>query len=300
MESGRIFNSIDALTLSNPAPGLILANSGFIYSFDGLEPCIGEAFLRNKHGGAIAFFASSRNSFENPAEANSLGPSFAYNANFLNKLLSENEEGEWKNFGAISTMTKTDYIYTGNNGGAYQYLLYAINPIGDPELPLYSSDPIEFDKVRIYRFGRELTINTGGVENSRICVTDLDLSMGFQELMENKSFHTFSDIPESFQVTITAPGYRPYIYRSQILTSTDDVASATASVYPVPANDHINVDLLSQEAKLEIFSADGRLIDQHSVFHGTNRINISMMEPGIYLILVNSGAGTETFRIIKK
>jgi hypothetical protein len=299
MEKGEVFNSEDAMGLVNPVPGIILANSCYVNAFDSIDPCLSEAFLRNPVGGAIAFFGSSRLGFDNVVASSDLGPSFRYDASFTKYLFGETPMSRWKSFATIAAMAKSDFVYSGSAGGSFNYLQYAVNPIGDPELPLYTSDPWIFDHVRIFRFGNELTVNTGGIEKCRICLTSLDLEEGYQEVVENHSFHTFQEIPGTFQVTITAPGYRPYIYRSAGITSVDENSVIHVKVYPVPAREFLIIELAEPEAEVQFCDLNGRVLQDMKIYRGHHRLDIPGYPAGIYILKIISGSGRNAIRIAK-
>lgn len=300
MEEGDVFSSADALSLDNTTPGIILANACHVNAFDSHDPCLSEAFLRNPLGGAIGFFGSSRFGFYNPDESLELGPSLGYNATFNKYLFNGTEEDEWKCFGTVAALAKNDFVNSGAAGGAYLYLQYAINPMGDPELPLYTDDPKLFDKVRLYRYGNQLTVNNGGIENSRICVSSQDLDEGYWQVVEDESFHTFKDIPVAFQVTVTAPGYRPYIYSSGYPASVENMHQVRASVYPNPAEDFIMIDVAEPEAVARLSDLGGRILREQRLTSGSHRMDLSAYPDGLYFIQVTTGSSAGTFRILKK
>jgi hypothetical protein len=287
------------MELLNPIAGVVLVNSCDVNAFDSIDPCLSEAFLRNPVGGAVAFFGSSRFGFDNTEVSGDLGPSFMYNASFARYLFGESPMSKWKSFATIAAMAKSDFVHSGSASGAYHYLQYAINPMGDPELPLYISDPSVFDNVRIYRFGDELTVNTGGVRNCRICLTSLDLEEGYKEVAEDLSFHTFREIPGSFQVTITAPGYRPYIYRNAGATSVQGSPGMDANVYPVPAREYLIVELAEPAAEIQLCDLNGRVLMDMKVNMGEHRLDISEFPEGIYILKILSGSGRKTTRVAK-
>ncbi len=103
---------------------------------------------------AVAFFGSTRFGFGNPEEENlSLGPSLHYNASFARNLFKEERGLAWKHFGTVASTAKSEHYLNGGSGGAYSYLLYAINPMGDPEMPLLTGPPQKFNNLSIYQLG---------------------------------------------------------------------------------------------------------------------------------------------------
>lgn len=60
---GGRFNQDFAAALTNPIPSIVFSRACATSGFDAagrFEPCLSEAFLRNPHGGAVAFFGTTR------------------------------------------------------------------------------------------------------------------------------------------------------------------------------------------------------------------------------------------------
>ena len=70
-------------------------------------------------------------------------------------------------------------------------------------------------------------------------------------------------------------------------TGIDDIEPTTASVYPNPSNDVVNVSLdKGQLLKIELFSMTGRLIFKKDLNSRTYALNISDYPSGVYLVRV--------------
>lgn len=300
LEKGPVFNASHALSLQNEHCGIVLANGCHVNAFDSIDPCLSEAFLRNPEGGAIAFFGSSRFGFGNPEESNDFGPSFQYNASFSKYLYNDIPGMKWKSFANVVSMAKGDHVHNGSSGGAFSYLLYAINPIGDPEMPLYTADPSQFDHVRIYRFGKAVTVNTGGIKDCRICLTSADLEEGFHQVVDDKSVYTFEDAPVSFQVTITGQNYKPYIYKYASATGINGDIREHISIYPNPAKDFVLVEFGLEEGLVALYDTRGSLLTEQPVYTGSNRLDLSGYPRGVYLLQFSSGSGKGWFKLVKQ
>ena len=299
MEEGSRFDVNDAAELTNTTSGVILSNACDVNAFDSIDPCLSEAFLRNPNGGGVAFFGSSRLGFGLPDISYSLGPSFQYNASFLDYLFSGAMESQWNSFASVAALAKSDFANIGSSGGTYLYLIYAINPMGDPELPLFTRDPSRFNDVRLYMLGRDLTVNTGGKSQCRISVTSLDLEEGYKQVVENVSNHTFRDAPEAFQVTITAPNYLPYIFKAGALTGLREDLASQISIYPNPVRDQLNIDFNLFTGRLLLYDLQGRFLEEHQLENGSNGIPMSGYPAGTYLIQVHSGKHSVWLKVLK-
>jgi hypothetical protein len=173
--------------------------------------------------------------------------------------------------------------------------------MGDPELPIYSGQPKTFSNIRIYTLGNSLNVNTGGVENSKICITSLDLNDGYKKVVNNTTFHTFQEIPEQFQVTITAPDHIPYIFTSGTLTGIDsDILKSRIKVFPNPVHEtlHINFDI--PEGTLQIYDLSGRFLKEQVMLFGPNNINVSDMPEGLLILKFTNREGIARFKMLKQ
>jgi len=299
MESGNSFFSEDALELDSPYSGLVLSNACHVNAYDSIDPCLSEGFLRNPQGGAIAFFGSSRLGYGNPDSVVDLGPSLQYNAILAEYLYAAGNEKEWKNFASIAGMTKTEFVHNGSAGGAYNYLLYAINPMGDPEMHIHTGKLSRFENVRIYRIRDEVTVNTGGEEKCRICLTSLDLTEGYLEVSEGRSYHTFTNAPDDFQLTITAPGYLPYRY---IYMKTNTLESLTElfRVYPNPVNRYLYLESLTGIATARLYDLTGRLMKSMPLEHGTSVMEMDGLTAGSYILRLEVEGNSTNYKILKQ
>ena len=300
MESGRNFNSSDALKLRNPFPGIMLSTSCDVNAFDANAPCLAESFLENPDGGAVAFFGSSRYGFGNPEQEARLGPSFQYSARFLKYLFESGNDMHGNSFASIAAMTKSDFAFNGSSNGTYLFLIYAINAMGDPELPIHTRDPSSFDNVRLYSMENALTVNTGGISNCRICITSQDLSAGYHRVVEDVSHYTFEDIPDQYQVCITAPNYIPYQYKSGPLTDMESSLSSRIRIYPNPASEFLFIDADVLQAKLQLFDMQGRLLVEQELDSGSHRLDLSGYPEGAYLLKILSEEGIAWFKFLKQ
>lgn len=298
MESGKVFDVEDAMNLTNQTSGIVMTNACNVNAFDLAEPSLSEALLRNPRGGCVAFFSSSRYGFGNPEPSDLLGASLKFNANFM-KYLFDEDQAVSRSFGEIASSAKNDFSYNGSSNGVFYYLLYTINPMGDPELPLFTGQPKTFSNIRLYKMGNSLHVNTGGVENSKICITSLNLDDGHQELAKNVLHHTFQDIPEEFQVTITSPDYIPYIYVSGALTGSMANIRSMINVFPNPANEYIRVNFDMPEGHLQIHDITGKLLKELDISHGPNHIDISELPDGLLILNFTSRDGKAQFKLVK-
>ena len=211
LESGLYYSS-HAQSLVNDKFTIITTTACSTNAFDStLDPCFSEAFIRNANNGVIAYLGCSRESWYWPESMN-LGPSLQFESFFYNSLFSES----WcqtKNFGTIVnearfSMFSSQPMYTYN---AYRWLQFGVNPLGDPEMPIYTSTPEEFTDCIITYENGTLSIDTG-VERCSICVMSLeDDGASYYEVFKNTQDVCMSGIPSKISICITKQNYIPKI-----------------------------------------------------------------------------------------
>jgi hypothetical protein len=117
---------------------------------------------------------------------------------------------------------------------------------------------------------------------------------------ENTSFHTFREIPESFQVTITALNYRPYVFRSGPSTFIPDETHTRASVYPNPARQFVTIDIMEPAALVKICDLSGRVLEKREMNRGSHHVDLRAYPDGIYVVDVTTPSGKQSIRLIKQ
>ncbi|MEO8515804.1 MAG: LamG-like jellyroll fold domain-containing protein [Flavobacterium sp.] len=71
-------------------------------------------------------------------------------------------------------------------------------------------------------------------------------------------------------------------------------------IYPNPATNTINIDLLSiDNSNIEVYDMNGKKIFTQELNYNSNKINIDKLSSGIYLFKVNSDKGSATSKVFK-
>lgn len=179
------------------------------------DPCLSEAFIRHT-GGAICYFGSSRDGWgiPNPDINNiTLGASFKYNSIFFRSIFNENVV----NFAEIAAEAKVAYISSSIVNNSYRWLQYSLNPMGDPELPIYTENPMLFTGITITKNGNNIIVNTNGIDNCTITITSFDdYGDTYFNTQRDVSSAVFTNVPTSYFIVITKHNYVPYIYSSPL------------------------------------------------------------------------------------
>ena len=63
----------------------------------------------------------------------------------------------------------------------------------------------------------------------------------------------------------------------------ENIAVANVSIYPNPANDFIMIES-ENETEIKIYSVSGQMVLRQSISEGTNTIDVSKLNSGIYFI----------------
>lgn len=76
--------------------------------------------------------------------------------------------------------------------------------------------------------------------------------------------------------------------------------SQEIGIFPNPAENAITVKGFSGQATLEIYSIEGRLLQQHSVSGNEAILDVSMLAPGTYTVNIIDQSGKKGVKLIKK
>jgi hypothetical protein len=171
------FRNSDADTLDNfPKVFILYTISCNSNAFDANS--LSEHFMNSPDGGSVAYIGNSRYGWYwpgNPGE----GPSDLYDQAFFNSLFTDN----FYHLGKTVADSKAMYIgQSQQDGDAMRWLQYAINLLGDPELPIWTDPPRNFTITKPPEItadtAQELVIQilngTEPVENATVCMMKSD------------------------------------------------------------------------------------------------------------------------------
>lgn len=192
-------------TLNNSNHTIVITSACSTNSFDINTKCLSEAFIRNANSGIVAYLGCSRSGWYGGGKYQ-IGTSSAVNGSLFIKLFTDNN----KNFGEIVRQVKSDMIprcYTYEE--PYRWLLFGLNPIGDPEMPIYTKKPKRFTNVSVSFSNGSLAVNTG-VSDCKICVASAnDMGDSYYDVRTGMSA-SYSNLTDEHTICVTKPGYVPY------------------------------------------------------------------------------------------
>lgn len=297
------YESADASTLNNTGYTVLTTNACLSNAFDYAGgPCLSESLIRNMNSGVIAFLGSSRYGLHT---FRTLGYSMMYTNRFYQYLLSSSFYKE-KNFGTVvaaakASMTGFCKFYS------YRWLQYSINPIGDPETPVYTEMPTEFSGSSATVFKNNVVRVETGVDSCTVCVMSSDDDgETYYEIKKDVCNATFTNVKSDVSVCITKQNYIPkiiYLKRSDATTyafidgcgfSRDDENLDVVT----------KIDSCATHPVLKVSSAStGRTEKTINVSSGLSTVSVdaSDMEKGIHIVsLYVDGTLADSKSIIKE
>ena len=182
--------------------------------------CLSNYILCSTWAGGIAMFGSSADglnkvTYSNPTTlSNPVNQSLLYDGLFYKKLFTANPSYAPYHFASVVADVKEDLAdhAEANDYDGYRYLQFGINPLGDPEMPIYTTTPLTFQNVTVTNSGNNVTVSTGGVSGCTITIVNADNAPStYYGCAKDVSSYTFTDVVSPFCVTVSKPGYKPYL-----------------------------------------------------------------------------------------
>ena len=208
-----LFDSVRVHGCLNTNPLIIVTTACHTNAFDATD-CLSKLFMNYQHG-AVAYYGSSRlgHYYARNKTIPSTGQSLLFDSYFFKYLLTGYPTDAPYRYGAVAAYSKMKWVDNANCSETdnWRYLQFGINPLGDPEMPIYTSTPQNFSNAQInIDSNGNVTVSTGGVDSCTIALTSIDNGQSFFEVAENVSSYTFSEVNARCYVTITKHNYRPY------------------------------------------------------------------------------------------
>ena len=201
-----------AQNLKNNGYTVIVTSACHTNAFDNgipnfYDPCLSESFIRNRNSGIIAYLGCSREGWGSPGA--SLGTSTTYESKFYQYLFSD--EIENKNYGTIVAAAKAALIPSCSSYDTYRWIQFGLNPIGDPEMQIYTDTPQSFSDLSTRISGNYLYVDTG-IVGCNICAKGNNNDENHYEVRKN-SRHAIFNIKRRAQICVTKQNYSPTILR---------------------------------------------------------------------------------------
>lgn len=170
--------------------------------------CLGTTLIRNPNKGAIAYLGCSRAGFFSPGREVS-DDSFYYEEKFYKNLFSSSLSD--KNYGKVVALSKAEVSSKCYNDSLsfYRWIQYGLNPLGDPEMPIFTAPPSVFDSISVRANKDNLSITTG-VSGCRICVMSADdEGESFYKVSSDVGGVVIPNPPMNCNICVTKQNYIP-------------------------------------------------------------------------------------------
>lgn len=203
-DSNDIYSVVNASSLDNQGETIVVTSSCLTNAFDSVTTCLSESFIRNPDSGILAYVGCSREGW-GVSESFNVGPSNLFDGAIFRKIFTLREN----NFARSVAEGKNGlapYCYTYDF--PYRWILFGLNPLGDPEMPIFTSTPLTFDNVSITSNNLGLEINAS-IDSCRICI--MGQGNPYYLCLENVTSVSAGDLTSGdYNVCVTKPGYKPY------------------------------------------------------------------------------------------
>jgi hypothetical protein len=235
---------MDALTNGNKQT--ILYSMGCDPAAFDVSNCIAEHFVRNSNGGGIAFIGNSRYGWYEYGSYDTL--SMGYDIHFFQSLFQEN----LYHLGAAFSDHKNDAYQENPGDDYYQYCFIELTLLGDPELPVWTTNPstlVVNHPLNLPLGPSSFTVHvqtTGGpdIENAYVCLwkgTEVYLT-GYTNAAGNAVFLVSPVTAGILDVTVTKQNYLPAESTAQV---TENNLPPYQPSSPLPPDGATNIPITS-------------------------------------------------------
>ena len=197
-----------ALSLcNNNAESILLTTACYSNAFDKSYPCLSEAFLKNSQSGVVAFWGSSRQGWGyNNSETIKIDPSLSFSHRFYKALFYKKNNRLGKNIVYVKSQSNEtiDYI---------RWLLFSLNAIGDPELPIYTDTPKSIKGVSWVHKDNKLYVAIDSTGYTMTLTSKNDNGNSYYQTVTDSCNYVFQNVDslENYQLCITKDNYIPLL-----------------------------------------------------------------------------------------
>lgn len=278
------YMTADAENQTNSGYTVVTTNACSTNAFDWQteDPCMSEALLRNPDSGVIAYLGSSRLGW---SSGTMVGNSQLYDALFYKNMFSPSQAD--RNFGRVVAETKARMTGQCGSNGVYRWLQFAVNPIGDPETPIYTTTPSKFTAYTIGYGKNTVNVNTG-VDSCTVCVmSSKDDGATYYDVRRNVRKATFSNVATDVTVCISKQNYIPRVCSISKSSATSNMLRFVTYKTGLDEID-IETDLSPETSHgtIKVSSATGKTSKTYTVSADSPNLTVdtSTFEKGIYVV----------------
>lgn len=206
VENGN-YTSTFASTLSNLGYTIITTEACNTNAFDKNFGCLSKSLINNANSGILAYWGSSRLGWTS-SNIDGEGISIGLNGLTYKELLSDKQHC----LGLATIKAKVAYLSNASNlNNGFRWLFLSLNLLGDPEMPVYLSKPKIFSGIDIHCVNNNIIVNNQ-IDSINVCLEGVDNSEQYyvvKNVCDNQL--QLTGLTGMFNVSITKPGYIPYI-----------------------------------------------------------------------------------------
>ncbi len=227
--TGGYLSTTDMDNLTNGNKQSILYTVGCVPAAFEKNDCIAEHFVNNPNGGGVAFVGNSNSGWYSPGQNPWISLSAAFDISFFNSLFTK---GIF-HIGQTLADSKADHVPTAVSNSTYRWIMYELNLLGDPELPIRTDAPalftvnhntLQFPIFQLNNFEVEVLDNGIPMANALVCVSGCGVyKTGFTDATGKYSTIVTPNTNGHITVTVTSHNFLPYITRVKACNGHEDV-----------------------------------------------------------------------------
>jgi len=300
--------------------GLMYSTACLSGGFD-QNDCIGEAWVLAGHGGGF-YIGNSRYGWGAPGFPGE-GPSDLYDQAFFASVFQTG----FTNLGKAHADAKHEFVAESRSDSYLRYIMYGLNLLGDPELPLWTETPRAIAVVApsaidtgSQLLGVSVKIGATPLAGARVCLWKEGevYAVGETDLAGSVSLLVDAATPGTLKVTVTARNVLPYLGEATVVAGSvsaprgPDGHGIKVAVAPNPFRTSVRLVIEaphSTNATVAIFDVDGRCVAQPALTRGDGGsweaiwagvgADGRRVSPGIYFVRAASDGHSETRKVIR-
>lgn len=248
------YKKYHAASLHNPSYTFITTSSCCVNGFDQDTLTLGETLIRNPHGNIIAFVGNSREGYSS-GNINVISNADLFNSVLYRILFSKTA----KHYGEIVGIALLETPSLSPNS------VFGLNPLGDPEMPIYTSSPKDIQDISISLYNNNLLVDCP--DSCNIYVTNRDSLTSFYAYSKKNTNSCSINLPKGcYILCLLKAEHKPFvriIFNQDIIQ--DEIISDDAIISGNNINIGSNITTLKPEGDVIISSKRTNVVVSDSV-----------------------------------
>lgn len=200
----ELYYTSDAMNVENARNTIIITTACETNAFSSDTESLSEGFMRNPDGGVICYYGSATYGWHYKDSINENPSQTFIGAPYKNLLLSKRHQ-----IGKAIYDSKFEFRFLKSHY-MWRSLLFGMNGLCDPEMPVYLSSPTVFNNVNLSFSNNTISITTG-IPDCCICVMSRnDNGDSYYNVVDSTQSESFNVPSGSYNICVTKTGYVPY------------------------------------------------------------------------------------------